>query len=860
MSSIVRNQAVNIAAMLRTHHSDLTKLLENNLWELERSMETANNLIGRIVDYNAAITKEYLLDAGRIARGQGVSQYGPLEMLDQRNLLLDELAQFANIEVFQNNNGSVRVVMAGVTIIDDQESLQIRMLNYNDFNAAVMTFSNGVGFNPSTGEIRAYMEMVNGNGPYATGKYQTSSFGIPYYINALNVFAAEFAAIMNDTMNASLRASGFAYPPSTIDGVMRADNSNWERNLIWAGYEYMYNEDGSYRLDILGNRIRRTEEVQARDSAGRLMVYAAGEQMSNIDGQLLWFDTDGRHTTTNTGNQVLAVGGEPVMIRSYIRAEINASNIMISDEWLDNELMIGWTFDPNAGEMVRVRDNNGQPAYTQAHFQTQVMAQGTQQALRQATVRDANGVEQLQWHIIPLADRVPAGAAGDPPVYGIPTYDINGVLDGGWQVHPVGHPNAGEPVVLTAAQAIPIMIPAYQRDSQGRYLDARGDVITGTTPADLARRVPIMTAAFQRNEHGQYIDANGDVLGRFSNGNVVNPGARVAILDRPVWQSNSSGFLLVANSTAFAGLMGATLPQLINDGLIIEDFDTAGNLRYWVSPTFSDRTHPNYDGRFDSNPNDRPVTALPYELATTLAPLMRNVFDNNGNPIMLWAESDGAGGTRPAFARNASGSFQLAHGSISQERIDALVNAGLAVVEADSDGIDQVYVLGNVFDPTDADFDGSLIRVPLHHDHPNVIIDPTNGRPVPYEVAHYAPTGAWRMADLDGTNLQRFIRELEADRSWGNALDFNGCAFGKLQFISNRLAQGIEYTSHEFDMAMGTVQSLLDDRDAVSGVCETEEGIHMLKYQRWFNASARLMTTMDEALDTIINRMGRVGL
>jgi len=116
------------------------------------------------------------------------------------------------------------------------------------------------------------------------------------------------------------------------------------------------------------------------------------------------------------------------------------------------------------------------------------------------------------------------------------------------------------------------------------------------------------------------------------------------------------------------------------------------------------------------------------------------------------------------------------------------------------------------------------------------------------------------MADLDGTNLQRFIRELESDRSWGNVLDFNGCAFGILQFISNRLAQGIEYTSHEFDVAMATVNTLLDNRDAVSGVCETEEGIHMLKYQRWFNASARLMTTMDEALDTIINRMGRVGL
>jgi flagellar hook-associated protein 1 FlgK len=33
-----------------------------------------------------------------------------------------------------------------------------------------------------------------------------------------------------------------------------------------------------------------------------------------------------------------------------------------------------------------------------------------------------------------------------------------------------------------------------------------------------------------------------------------------------------------------------------------------------------------------------------------------------------------------------------------------------------------------------------------------------------------------------------------------------------------------------------------------------------MRFQHAYGASARVMTTMDEALDTLINRMGRVGL
>ncbi|MFT3951781.1 MAG: flagellar basal body rod C-terminal domain-containing protein [Oscillospiraceae bacterium] len=49
--------------------------------------------------------------------------------------------------------------------------------------------------------------------------------------------------------------------------------------------------------------------------------------------------------------------------------------------------------------------------------------------------------------------------------------------------------------------------------------------------------------------------------------------------------------------------------------------------------------------------------------------------------------------------------------------------------------------------------------------------------------------------------------------------------------------------------------SVLDQRDAVVGVSETEETANMLMYNKAFQAAARMMTTMDDMLDVIINQM-----
>lgn len=49
-------------------------------------------------------------------------------------------------------------------------------------------------------------------------------------------------------------------------------------------------------------------------------------------------------------------------------------------------------------------------------------------------------------------------------------------------------------------------------------------------------------------------------------------------------------------------------------------------------------------------------------------------------------------------------------------------------------------------------------------------------------------------------------------------------------------------------------------RSEVMDVAMNEEGINMMNYQKWYNAIARMITTLDEALEKLINGTGIVGL
>ncbi len=87
----------------------------------------------------------------------------------------------------------------------------------------------------------------------------------------------------------------------------------------------------------------------------------------------------------------------------------------------------------------------------------------------------------------------------------------------------------------------------------------------------------------------------------------------------------------------------------------------------------------------------------------------------------------------------------------------------------------------------------------------------------------------------------------------------NGTLNDQARAIVGRVGAAVLTAQTRADANAGVLATLEASRGAVSGVNLDEELTMLLQYQRSYEASARVMTSMDQMLDVLINRTGLVG-
>lgn len=93
-----------------------------------------------------------------------------------------------------------------------------------------------------------------------------------------------------------------------------------------------------------------------------------------------------------------------------------------------------------------------------------------------------------------------------------------------------------------------------------------------------------------------------------------------------------------------------------------------------------------------------------------------------------------------------------------------------------------------------------------------------------------------------------------------NDLNLEGNSFADfMNHVSAILANDSYSNTQAFKTQMTVLNGIQDSRDSVSGVSLDEEASNMMVYMSAYNAASRLMTTLDEALDKLINGTGMVG-
>ena len=119
--------------------------------------------------------------------------------------------------------------------------------------------------------------------------------------------------------------------------------------------------------------------------------------------------------------------------------------------------------------------------------------------------------------------------------------------------------------------------------------------------------------------------------------------------------------------------------------------------------------------------------------------------------------------------------------------------------------------------------------------------------------------------DLDTTFILKLKERLNSDETnefkpEGATEGFTGTFLDFFKTVGTTLGSDISYSSGRYDAANVMATNLNDQRDSVAGVNVDEETANLMLYNKSLSAASRLMTTLDDALDVLINRTGRVGL
>lgn len=216
VATICVNAAKNLCQLLNSYDTELKQIETTYVNELSDTLGYINNLTDKMNELNKKIIEE---------KYHYPDEYGPNELYDEMNLMIDELATYGNITFEQHASGAYSVKMGGVTILNGEEMKTNRILMepYEDYGEAILFFESGHPFNITSGELKGYYDMINGNGVYATG-HQNGYYGIAYFQSAIDEFARTIANTFNTANYADMDEFRTMFAPNVDGAVITAGN------------------------------------------------------------------------------------------------------------------------------------------------------------------------------------------------------------------------------------------------------------------------------------------------------------------------------------------------------------------------------------------------------------------------------------------------------------------------------------------------------------------------------------------------------------------------------------------------------------------------------------------------------------
>lgn len=193
-ANIVAISFQNIVQVLKQFSTKLDNVAEQQKYNLELAVSDVNSMLEQVAALNKTISE----DMSTYSSGSGYSE--PNELLDERNLLLDELSRYADLDVAQNTDGTVTVKMNGHVVVEGGKAETINCTRNSDSTVSLNWQSDGKAVQLTTGSLKASVEIINGRGLNAGSSNEGIEKGILYYKDKINTFAQMLVQTVNQVV------------------------------------------------------------------------------------------------------------------------------------------------------------------------------------------------------------------------------------------------------------------------------------------------------------------------------------------------------------------------------------------------------------------------------------------------------------------------------------------------------------------------------------------------------------------------------------------------------------------------------------------------------------------------------------
>lgn len=194
-ANIVMSAFKNMCQVINQLDEKLTVVARQQKEDLQVNVGRTNDILEQLAHLNQKISE----DATVLANPDN-EYFRSNELLDQRNLLLDELAGYGDIQVTALSNGAVNVKMGGHEVVREGECNTLAMEENAQGLVTVRWRSTGEPIRLTGGTLLASQQYINGRGNNVQSSEEAVQQGIPYYRDRLDTFADALATIANRTI------------------------------------------------------------------------------------------------------------------------------------------------------------------------------------------------------------------------------------------------------------------------------------------------------------------------------------------------------------------------------------------------------------------------------------------------------------------------------------------------------------------------------------------------------------------------------------------------------------------------------------------------------------------------------------